>query len=115
MKVYKSTNLVYLLGYNVTYRFFIFSYFRILPGVKFQILAIFHNFLAFFSVFEKYKSHLIARSRALEVPKIGIHSLCGGVSKLDLQNNIFSFFGLYGMSKLQIWPFLAKNGLKFDF
>ena len=67
MKVYKSTKLVYILGYtNVIYRFLIFSFFRILQGVKLQILAVSYDFRHILIIIENHIIDLILGYIALE-------------------------------------------------
>ena len=60
------------------------------------------------------KIHRRAGSRALEVPKIGIPNLYGGVTKRYLQNfYIFIFRALRGFQSPILgyfWPILAQNG-----
>ena len=52
-----------------------------------------------------------AWSRALEVPKIGIHILWGGVSKRYLQNfHIFIFWALRGVKSPILRHFVPNFG-----
>ena len=60
------------------------------------------------------KIHRRAESTALEVTKIGIHNLPGGVPKSYLQNfDIFVFWAMRGVQSPILgyfWPILAQNG-----